>query len=128
MDVPTVDRVLSRPVETVTPDTTIPAAAATMLDHDVGAVVVLDDSDQLVGLLTVTDVAAHVSEGRVSPDATVGEWMRTDVTTTTPETAIGEVAETMVDRLIHHVPVVDGESVVGMVTTLDLTAHLARSL
>ncbi|WP_345777004.1 CBS domain-containing protein [Halorarum salinum] len=34
----------------------------------------------------------------------------------------------MIEHLIHHVPVVQGEEVVGMVTTLDLAAYLARSL
>jgi CBS domain-containing protein len=121
-----VDQLMSRPVETVSPTTSIHDAAERMIRKDVGAVVVVDDADRLQGLLTATDFVLLVRDGLASSDATVGEFARTDVFTTTRDTPVSEVATTMVDYLIHHVPVVDGEVVVGMLTTLDLTAHLAR--
>ncbi|WP_255152466.1 CBS domain-containing protein [Halorarius halobius] len=121
-----VDQVMSRPAETVAPDTPVGDAAAAMIEHDVGALVVVDDG--LAGLLTATDFVLQARDGSASPDATVGEWMRTDVVTAERRDPVHEVADVMLDRLIHHVPVVDGDEVVGMVTTLDLTAVLARRL
>jgi len=54
--------------------------------------------------------------------------MATDVVTVTANDAITEVAETMVDRGFHHLPVVDEESgVIGMLTTTDLTAYLSHA-
>ncbi|WP_254538314.1 CBS domain-containing protein [Halomarina litorea] len=50
--------------------------------------------------------------------------MQTDVLTTTRDTPVEDVAATMVDHLAHHVPVVEGRVVVGIVSTLDLTAQL----
>ncbi|RLM53915.1 CBS domain-containing protein [Halobellus sp. Atlit-31R] len=128
MDELYVDQLLSRPVETVAPNTPIPEAAATLIEHDVGAVVVVDDADRTVGLLTATDVVALVRDGTAAAGVTVADRMRTDVITTTRDALVADVADTMVDNLIHHVPVVDGDDVVGMITTFDLTAYLARTL
>lgn len=121
-----VDHVMSRPAETVSPDASLREAAERLIERDVGAVVVVDRAGRLEGLLTATDFVQALREG-TAPDATVGDVMRTDVVTTTRGTPLAEVAATMVEHLIHHVPVVEGGEVVGMVTTLDLTAHLARS-
>jgi len=123
-----VDQLMSRPVETVTPSTPIQEAAAELLEHDVGAVVVVDDSDRLEGLLTATDFVQIVRDGLASSDATVAEFMRTDVVTTRRSAPASDVVDAMLEHLIHHVPVVDGEAVVGMITTLDLAAYLGRSL
>jgi CBS domain-containing protein len=122
-----VDQLMSRPVETVTPDTPVREAAAELVRHDVGALVVVDERGRLEGILTATDFVLLVRDGTATADATVGEFARTDVITTTRTAPVSDVAETMLDRRIHHVPVVDGEEVVGMVTSVDLAARLARS-
>ena len=124
---PHVEQLMSRPVETVSSEATIREAAAAMLAHDVGAVVVADDASRIDGLLTTTDVVRSVSDG-LAPDATVAERMRTDVVTVERSASVSEVADAMLEHLIHHVPVVDESEVVGMLTTLDLTAYLARRL
>jgi CBS domain-containing protein len=121
-----VDQLMSRPVETVSPTATVRDAARTMTERDVGAVVVVDGEGGIEGVLTTTDLARLIGRGESSESA-VAEFMRTPVITTTRDTPVHEVAGTMMDNLIHHVPVVDGEEVVGIITTLDLTAHLARS-
>lgn len=122
-----VDQLMSRPAETVTTDTPLQEAADRLITNDVGAVVVVDESGRIEGVLTATDFVRAFREGSTSPDGTVAELMRTDVMTTTRDTLVSEVAATMIERLIHHVPVVDGDEVVGMITTLDFAAHLARS-
>ncbi len=123
---PYVDQVMSRPAETVSADASLREAAGLLIEQDIGAVVVVDRANRLEGLLTATDFVHAVREG-TAPDARVGDVMRTDLVTATRGTPLAEVAATMVERLIHHVPVMEGEEVIGMVTTLDLTAHLARS-
>ena len=122
-----VDQLVSRPAETVTTDTPLQETADQRITNDVGAVVVVDDSGRIEGILTATDLVRAFSEGAISPDGTVADLMRADVATTTRDTLVSEVAATMIERLIHHVPVVDGDEVVGMITTLDLESHLTRS-
>lgn len=123
-----VDQIMSRPVETVTPNTSIRDAADQLIRHNVGAVVVVDDGNQIEGLLTSTDFVLLVLEGKASSAATVAECMQTDVVTTKRSAPVSDVVDSMLEHLIHHVPVVDGEEVVGMVTTMDLAAYLGRSL
>jgi len=123
-----VDQIMSRPVETVNPTTTLGDAAETMIRHDVGAVIVVDDSDGFEGILTATDFVLLAMEGSTASDVTVAESMRTDVVTTQRTEPASDVVDAMLEELIHHVPVVDGNEVVGMVTTFDLAAYLGRSL
>ena len=123
-----VDQIMSRPVETVAPTDTLSDAAETMIRHDVGAVIVVDDSDGFGGILTATDFVLLAMEGSTASDVTVAESMRTDVVTTQRTEPASDVVDAMLEELIHHVPVVDGNEVVGMVTTFDLAAYLGRSL
>lgn len=123
-----VDDVMSRPPETVRPDTLLREAAATLIEQGVGSVVVVDEADRIEGLLTATDFVRVVRDGGASHDATVGEFMRTGVVTTKRGRPVSEVVDAMLDQLVHHVPVVENGEVVGMVTTFDLATRTGQSL
>jgi len=124
---PYVEQLMSRPVETIAPDATLREAAATMLEHGVGAVVVVDDSNRLEGLLTTTSFVRAFEEA-VSSDRAVTERMETEVVTVERSDPLREAAAAMLDHRVHHVPVVEEAEVVGMLSTQDLTAYLARFL
>ena len=98
-----------------------------MLDHGIGSVVVVDGDDRLEGILTATDFIRLVAGGDPEPDATVDTSMSTDVITTTASESIRTVADVMIERGFHHVPVVDeSDAVIGVITTTDLTAYLSN--
>lgn len=122
-----VDQIMSQPVETVSPTTSLPDAAAVMIEQDVGAVAVVDD-EQFEGVLTATDYVHLVRDGNAAPAMPVAEVMHTDVVTVERRAPAREVVDVMVEHLIHHVPVVEDDSLVGIVTTFDLAAYLGRSL
>jgi len=61
MDRPSVGHPMSSPVQTVTPETPIHEAAGTMLDRDIGSLVVVDEDDRPEGILTTTDLTAYLS-------------------------------------------------------------------
>jgi len=118
---------MSSPVETVAPETPVQQAATVLLDRDIGSVVVVDDDNGLVGILTTTDFV-RITADDTATEATVADYMTTDVVTATANGSIVDVAETMVDNGFHHLPVVDDEvGVIGMVTTTDLTAYLSTA-
>jgi CBS domain-containing protein len=121
-----VGRLMSAPVETVTPETTLEAAAAQLLEHNIGSVVVVDEDGRLEGILTATDFVRLAGNDAVASEVRVREYMSTDVVTTTANHPITSVADTMIDNRFHHVPVVDDEEgVVGIITTTDLTAYVS---
>ena len=121
-----VGRLMSAPVETVRPNATLGEAAAQLLEHNIGSVVVVDDDGHLEGILTATDFVRLAAEDAVASDVRVDEYMSTDVVTTTANDPITDVADTMIDNRFHHVPVVDDEEgVVGIITPTDLTAYVS---
>jgi len=121
-------RLMSSPVESVSPETPIEGAARTMLDHDIGSLVVVDGTD-LVGILTTTDYVRVAADSAETATATVADYMSTGVVTVSANDSVSEVAETMVDNGFHHLPVVDDEAgVIGMLTTADLTAYLSHAV
>ena len=122
-----VGRLMSSTVHTVGPHDSVQDAARAMLDNDIGSVVVVDADGGVDGILTSTDFVRIVAEGHPSAETTVSAHMSADVVTTTVNTDVRDVADTMIEHGFHHVPVVDDdEGVIGMVTTTDLTAYLSR--
>ena len=122
-----VGRVMSTDLRTVGPDTLVEDAAELMLEEGVGSVLVVDESNEVEGILTTTDFVSIVAKSQPKAQTTVTRYMSTDVITTTAGTPIHEVAEVMLDAGIHHVPVVDDEEgVIGIVTTTDLAAYLSH--
>jgi signal-transduction protein with cAMP-binding, CBS, and nucleotidyltransferase domain len=118
---------MSRPVETVPRSATLSEVATTMIEHDVGSVVVVEDAETMAGLLTTTDFVVRARDPTAGT-ATAGECMRTDVVTARRGTPASDVVASMLEHLVHHVPVVEDGRAVGMVTTLDVAAHAAKSL
>jgi CBS domain-containing protein len=121
-----VGQLMTEPVETVSPDTPIAAAAERMLAAKVGSMVVVDADEQLLGILTATDFVQMVADGDAAGEVTVADRMSEDPVTTTAQEDIREVADRMLEHGFHHFPVVDDdEGVVGIITTTDLTAYLS---
>ena len=100
---------------TVAPEDTLGEVAQKLVDANVGAAIV-KDFGRMIGILTERDLLKAVA-GRVhTSEARVREWMTADPITATPETDVDAAAQTMIDNGFRHLPVVDGESVVGVVS------------
>lgn len=106
-------------VYSVTPDTTIREAAATMTERKVGALLVIDEAERLLGLVSERDVVSVIAR-RGDIVSTVGEAMTTEVYTCGPSDSISDLMHTMTERRIRHLPVMDSGSVVGMVSIGDV--------
>lgn len=125
MDDVFVGSLMSSPVHTVRADTSLRDAGSLMRDHGIGSVIVVDDDDRLEGILTATDFVSVVAEAEADPEATVASAMSTDLVTTTASESIQTVADLIVEHGFHHVPVVDDGTVIGVITTTDLTAYIS---
>ena len=123
-----VARLMSSGVKTVGPDTLVEDAAELMQNHGIGSLVVTDDDNQLVGILTTTDFVDIVAKSKPKADTTVERYMSTDVVTTTAQASIRDVADTIMEHGFHHVPVTDDEEgVIGMISTTDLAAYISTA-
>ncbi|QLH83278.1 CBS domain-containing protein [Halosimplex pelagicum] len=121
-----VARLMSSDLQTVGPDTLVEDAAEQMRDNGVGSLVVVDEDNQLLGILTTTDFVDIVAKSKPKAQTTVERYMTTDVITTSAQTSIVDAADLMIEHGIHHLPVVDDEEgVIGIVSTTDLTGYIS---
>jgi CBS domain-containing protein len=116
---PTLAEIMQREVLAVAPEDTLGFAAEQMADRGVGASVVLDYG-RLIGILSERDILRAVA-GRVhSSEARVREWMTADPVTASPSTSPEEAARIMIDQGFRHLPVVEGDQAVGIVSIRDV--------
>lgn len=113
----TIGQVMSRDLLSVERTTSLLDAARQMHERKVGAVVVLDGG-RLVGILTERDVLRAVATDRVG--LTVAESMTHAPDTVEPSESSGHAAALMIHGGFRHLPVVDGDAVVGIVSIRDL--------
>ena len=91
-----------------------------MAEKGVGALVVMD-GPSLAGIVTERDYARKVIlKGRSSRTTTVSEIMTTDVITTTGDESVNHCMNMMTNKKIRHLPVVDGQTVIGIISIGDL--------
>ena len=103
---------------TVTAATSVEQAARDMDERGVGAVLVLEDS-RLEGVLTERDVLRAVARGQIE-GAMVGDFMTRNPETLEPGESTEQAAVLMIHGGFRHLPVVDGERVVGIISIRDL--------
>ena len=116
---------MSRDLLTVAPEDTLGEAAEKMAGRSVGAALVMD-AGRLVGILTERDLLAAVAARVQTSAAPVREWM-TEKPLTVPEAAsIERAASIMVTRGFRHLPIVDGERTVGIVSLRDVVRSVVR--
>jgi CBS domain-containing protein len=109
---------MSRDLLTVAPGDGLGAVAQRMVDRDVGAVLVMD-GDSLAGILTERDVLRAVAAG-VQGDTVVSDWMTRDPETMAPGDTTEHAAVLMIHGGFRHLPLVEGDEVVGIMSIRDL--------
>jgi CBS domain-containing protein len=109
---------MSRDLLTVEPGDALGEVAQRMVERDVGAVIVLEGG-ALAGILTERDVLRAVAAG-VQDDTVVSDWMTRDPETMTPEDTTQHAAVLMIHGGFRHLPLVEGDDVVGMLSIRDL--------
>jgi CBS domain-containing protein len=115
----TIRDLMTSEVLTVAPEDTVGEAAEKMVARGVGSVLV-SDYGRLIGILTERDLLRAVADRIHSSEARVREWMTREPITVTPETPAEDAARTMLEHGFRHLPVVDGEQTIGIVSLRDV--------
>ena len=107
-------------VHTVSPDDTVFDALRVMATHNIGAVLVTS-GDDLVGILSERDYARKmVLHGKASHDTAVRDVMTATLVSVTPKWTCDECMAVMTERHVRHLPVLDGERLVGVISIGDV--------
>jgi len=111
-------------VVTVRPDETVERLLALLEEHRIGAVVVSEDGETVSGIVSERDVVRHL-RGRAATllEAPISSIMTSDVRTCEPDVPIEELARTMTDHRIRHVPVVVDGKLRAIVSIGDIVKH-----
>ncbi len=109
---------MSRDLLSVEPGDSLTEVAKRMVAKDVGAVLV-NDGERLIGILTERDVLRAVAEG-IEADTTVADWMTRDPDTLDLDESTEHAAVLMIHGGFRHLPVMDKDEVVGMLSIRDL--------
>jgi CBS domain-containing protein len=110
-------------VPTLSPETRIMAAIDFLLRHRVTGAPVVDADEKLVEIITETDLLRLVTEGvqgEPPVDATVAEYMTTDVLSVAPTVDIYYIAGMFLANKFRRLPVVENSKIVGAITRFDL--------
>jgi CBS domain-containing protein len=101
----------------MSPRTSVKHACQRMRERHVGAVLVIDRNDRLVGIFTGRDAVCRVlAEGKDAAETTLAEVMTTDPCCMPPASSAIEALRLMHDGGFRHVPVIAGKKVVGIVS------------
>jgi CBS domain-containing protein len=109
---------MSRDLLIVEPGETITEVARRMVERNIGAVLV-HDGGRLVGVMTERDLMRAVARG-LHGDAVVAEYMTQDPETIEPDDTTQHAAVLMIHGGFRHLPVVEGDAVVGILSIRDL--------
>jgi CBS domain-containing protein len=119
-----VGELMSQPTCLVDPETTLAEATTMMGEQRVGSALVLD-ADRFIGILTERDIVRAMSTAHDAPARPVVEWMTKNPTTAGPETPVRDALRTMVEGGFRHLPIMDGEAIVGVLSMRDIAKALA---
>jgi CBS domain-containing protein len=104
----------------VRPNETVFEALKLLADYEVGALMVMD-AGKLVGVFSERDYTRKVAlQGRSSKDTRVSDIMTRDVLVVTPTTRTRDCMALMSEKKIRHLPVMDGQTVLGMISIRDI--------
>ena len=117
--------VMIKQLVTVEPSTSVAAAVTVMGMQRVGALLVMEHG-RLEGIFTERDLVRALSYDTGASSQPVAQWMTRDPVTVGPDASVAQALEVMLTKHFRHLPVLEGESVVGVVSIRDLSRASLR--
>ena len=112
---------------TIRPDQSVQDAVDLLAEHNVGALIVVSEPGRPLGIISERDIVREASRSEDFLAQPVGRVMTSDLFTVSPEDDVEPVIQTMISRHIRHLPVIDQQRLIGVVSIRDvLKAHLGN--
>ena len=129
MNVSSILRSKGSHVETARPSTPIGEAASRLNGKGIGSLVILDDVGNVIGVFTETNVVRALSEhGKSASGLPIQAVLDVRPATCKPEDSLEHVMSLMTTRKTRHLPVIEGEALVGIVSIGDVVKIQVETL
>ena len=120
-------RVKGNTLYTATPDQTVAQAIETMSVHDIGSLVIMDQG-QLAGMLTFREIIRHLSDNNnQAGNTTIRKIMDDAPVSVSPNTNANEVQRLMLEHHARYVPVMDGPTLLGVISFYDMARAILEA-
>ena len=115
-----------RPVITIGPDAMIFEAVTRMIESNIGSILIVE-GDNIRGIMSERDYLRFVAlQGRTARDTPVTQLMTAKVIYVTPDTSLPEVMAIMTAERIRHVPVIENDKLIGIVSIGDVVKAISH--
>jgi CBS domain-containing protein len=118
----------STTVHTIVPDATVRELLEVLADRNIGALIVSADGTAMLGIVSERDIVRKLRDVEHARDMTVSEIMTTDVRTCSPDDSFGDLMSIMTEHRVRHVPVIDEDRIVGVLSIGDAVKHRMEQL
>ena len=112
-----------RNIEAIGPDITLAQAILHLASKRIGALLVIDAANSILGILSERDIIRALVAGSHALEDHVRDHMTEFVVTCSLDTSVGEVMDIMTRGRFRHVPVIDDDEVIGIVSIGDVVKH-----
>ncbi len=117
-----VSEIMSKKIEIIHEKESVETAAKLMVDEHIGALIILDKNEKLEGMITERDILKLIA-AKKSVKCEVKSVMTRKLITISPDAILEEAADLMKEYKIKKLPVVETESLVGIITATDLIKY-----
>jgi CBS domain-containing protein len=108
-------------VTTIRPEATIAATSRLLAEQRIGAALVTDAANKIVGILSERDIVGGLARhGAAVAELTVADLMTRDVLTCSPDDTIADIMGVMTTRRVRHLPVLDDGRLAGVISIGDV--------
>lgn len=123
------DVVDKQDLSSLSPQDTVLAASKLMTSRKIGALLILDGGNKLVGILSERDIAGRLVAAELSASETkISEIMTANPETIDPKASVMDALQRMQQGGFRHLPVEDGGQIIGMVSIRDIYAAVREDL
>ena len=123
------DKIVTHKLEIIHLNDTAQEAAKKMKHKDIGSLLVVDETDKHIGIITEKDLVSKVCfQNKKSTEVFVNDIMSSPLVYIDLKATLEEAAKRMVDNNIQHLLVNNGDTFIGILTTSDLSTYLRQNI
>jgi CBS domain-containing protein len=99
-------------------------AADKLTEFNIGAMPVIDSQGNVVGIISERDISIYVCNEKLNLDENISKIMSKNIISCDLEISVSELMETMTNRKIRHMPIIDKHKLIGIVSIGDVVNHI----